>query len=399
MACPLAEQLRPHTLADFVGQEKAVGNQGLIRSLLHRAQDSSFFPSLIFWGPPGCGKTTLARIIAKSLQREYYEFSAVHASVKDIEKILPVSQNGLPFTPPLLFLDEIHRFNKAQQDTLLPHVERGTITLLGATTENPSFSVIHALLSRCRVVTLHQLTPEDLTPLLQKASVHLGQKIDSPAEEFLIRAAQGDARTLLNVIEIASHLAEGKTITLVHCETALQRRSLGFDKGGEEFYNTISALHKSVRGSDPNASLYWLARMLEAGQDPLYIARRLIRMASEDIGLASPNALLIANAAYEACKNIGMPEASLALAQATAYLAKAPKSNALYTGFAAAQHDATEYGALPVPLHIRNAPTSLMKSEGYGKEYDYSHSSTGVKKEGICYFPDSLGEKNYLNLD
>jgi putative ATPase len=396
MSSPLAEQLRPKQLSQFVGQEKVVS---VIKKLLETSKQGQHFPSLLLWGPPGCGKTTLARLIARELGREFYEFSAVNTSVKDIEKIIPKTSDQLSLTSlgaPVIFLDEIHRFNKSQQDTLLPHVEKGTIILLGATTENPSFSVISALLSRCRVVILERLSDSELINVLATASLHMAVTLTPDANSFLVTAANGDARVALTVLELAGRLKTGPEISVENMEDALQRRQLGFDNKGEEFYNTISAFHKSIRGSDPNAALYWLARMLEAGQDPLYIARRLIRLASEDIGLAQPNALLIANAAYAACTTIGMPECKLVLAQACTYLARAPKSNALYTAYLQAAADVTEYGNLPVPLHIRNAPTKLMKEIGYGDGYKYEHSSTGQKNESISYLPDQLGGKEYL---
>lgn len=402
MSVPLAARLRPQALSDFIGQPKVVS---LVSTLIDRGRSSGFFPSLIFWGPPGCGKTTLARIIARELGRPFHEFSAVNASIKDIEVVTgkPKRQTQASLLDPadeqlapIIFLDEIHRWNKAQQDALLPHVEAGNVVLLGATTENPSFSVIHALLSRCRVVTLHQLKDADLEVILDRGLAEMGRSIDDEARRFLTTAAAGDGRVLLNVLEIAVNLTDAPELRVADLEEALQRRQLAFDKGGEEFYNTISALHKSVRGSDPDASLYWLARMLESGQDPLYIARRVIRMASEDIGLADPQALVIANAAYDACHRIGMPECALMLAQAVVYVAKAPKSNRLYLGYGQAVRDVQEFGNLPVPLHIRNAPTGLMKAEGYGKGYDYYHSPTGEKKEGIDYLPDELKDRKYL---
>lgn len=394
---PLAEVLRPRQLEQIVGHQSLTGPSGIITILVTKAAASGFFPSLILWGPPGCGKTTLARAIAHQLEREFYEFSAVNASVKDIEKILPPPGNRLPVPPPVVFIDEIHRFNKAQQDALLPHVEKADIVLLGATTENPSFSVIHALMSRCRTITLHHLSPEALHEVLLRGLEIIGKNIHPQATTFLLETAHGDARTLLNTLEIASHLASEKELQVTDLEAAMQDHAPAFDKGGEEFYNTISALHKSVRGSDPNAALYWLARMLEAGQDPLYIARRIIRMASEDIGLEDPQALLIANAAYDTCQKIGVPECSLALAEAVVYLSHAPKSNSLYTAYSQAAQDAHQFGNLPVPLHIRNGVTPFMRAEGYGKDYDYSHSPTGTKKENVMYLPDQLKDRQYLS--
>jgi len=399
MDTPLAERLRPHNLASFVGQSKIAGSEGLITRLLAGAKVGRMFPSLVFWGPPGCGKTSLARLIAQDLGRDFYEFSAVNTSVKDVEKSIPKKTSQLSLgtdQAPVVFIDEIHRFSKSQQDTLLPHVERGHIILLGATTENPSFSVIGALLSRCRVIVLERLSELELDHILTTALVELGTTMKPEARQFLLRVSNGDARVILNVLEIADAISEGRALTKQDIENSLQRRQLSFDHGGEEFYTTISALHKSVRGSDPDASLYWLARMLEAGQDPLYIARRLIRMASEDIGLADPQALLIANTAYDTCSRLGVPECTLSLAEATVYLARSPKSNVLYLAYQAATSDVSEFGNLPVPLHIRNAPTSLMKDLEYGKGYDYSHSPEGIKKEGIEYFPPELHGRKYL---
>lgn len=381
MSTPLAERLRPTALDQFAGQESILGKKGLVSTLLEKAKSSSFFPSLIFWGPPGCGKTTLARLIAKELKREYYEFSAVNTSVKEIEKVFPAAHSQGSFLedhPPIVFIDEIHRFNKAQQDALLPHVEKGTIVLLGATTENPSFSIIRALLSRCRVISLHALSENHLQSILTKALTSLYREMSTDDQKYLVIHSHGDARSLLNTLEIAGHLSQQKNIIKEYITQAFGNTVLGFDKHGEEFYNTISAFHKSMRSSDPDAALYWLARMLEAGQDPLYVARRLIRFASEDVGRANYQALPIATAAYQACQFLGMPECNLALAEATHFLATSPKSRQIYQAYTAASQDAIEKGNLSVPLHLRNTPTSSMK-------------------EGATNFPDELVDRSYFS--
>lgn len=406
---PLAEVLRPTEIKHFVGQSHLTGDNGVITKLLEGYKSSKYFPALILWGPPGCGKTTLARIISNELKREFYEFSAVNASVKDIElKIgakktsntnqkdlgLETSENNK--SKPVIFIDEIHRFNKAQQDALLPHVERGEFTFIGATTENPSFEVIGPLLSRTRVVVLNQLDTSDLTTLADIALTAVNKKMNEDNKLAAVMASNGDARVLLNLIEFSAHLSDETEITIDNLRDTLQRAHLTFDLKGEEYYNTISAFHKSIRGSDPDAALYWLSRMLEAGQDPIYIARRLIRCASEDIGLADPQALVLTVATFEACDRLGMPECNLALAEAVAYLAKAPKDNSLYLAYGKASEDVKKHGNLPVPMHIRNAVTNLMKAVGYGKNYDYSHSKTGEKKPEIEYFPDKLKGTKYL---
>ena len=400
---PLAEKLRPSKIVDFVGQDKIIE---VIKSLIEKSKTTDFFPSLIFWGPPGSGKTTLARIISQELERPFFEFSAVNTSTKDIEKIIPKKKNpnekGLGIIPeseetktPIVFIDEIHRFNKSQQDSLLPHVEKGSIIFIGATTENPSFEVINPLMSRCRVLILRQHEPKELEIILKRAEIMLGVEVDSDALDFLITASNGDARIGLNVLEISAQLSDTKKISMKNVEDALQRRNLGFDMKGEEFYNTISALHKSMRGSDPDSALYWLGRMLEAGQDPIYIARRVVRFASEDIGLEDPNALNLAVSAFKACEVIGMPECELALAEVVTYMAKAPKSNQLYTAYGKVKEDVEKYGNLPVPLEIRNAPTKFMKEIGYGKNYKYEHSKE-AKKTDQEYMPEKLKGRKYL---
>ena len=377
---PLAERMRPARLEEFVGQEHLLGPGKLLSGML----GSGKLRSLIFWGPPGSGKTTLARLIAKSANAVSVNFSAVTSGVKDLKKIVQEAEElQRAGRSTVLFVDEIHHFNKAQQDNFLPHVERGTLILIGATTENPSFEVISPLLSRCQVLVLKMLAPEEVGKVIDGAlnddQRGLGQwrlGISPEGREFLIQQSQGDCRTALNALENAATLAEsqgGKEIALAHIQEALQTRALRYDKSGEEHYNVISAFIKSMRGSDPDAALYWMMRMLEAGEDPLFIARRMVIFAAEDVGNADPQALQVAIAAKDAVHFVGLPEGKIPLAQAVTYLASAPKSNASYKAMLAAAQDVKEHGALPVPLHLRNAPTGLMQDLGYGKGYRYAH--------------------------
>jgi putative ATPase len=405
---PLAERMRPRRLVDLVGQD-AVTGQG---SLIHHAIENDRMFSMILWGPPGCGKTTLARIIAGETRSHFSQFSAVLAGVKQIRDVIEEAkkQRQTHRKRTILFVDEIHRFNKAQQDAFLHHVESGLITLIGATTENPSFEVISALLSRCRVITLRPLDEEDVGIVLDRAMADpraglgdAGLRLADDARRHLIRTASGDARRALNSLELAATLATSESasardahrmITLKHVESALQKKALLYDKGGDEHFNLISAFHKSLRGSDPDAALYWLARMLEAGEDARYVARRMVRFASEDVGNADPFALRIALGAMEAFRLLGHPEGDLALAQAAVYLATAPKSNRVYEAWQAATQAVREKGALPVPLHIRNAPTGLMKDLGYGKGYRYAHDY----QDGYAvqdYLPEAIADKSF----
>ena len=384
---PLAARMRPRTLDEIVGQEHLVEPGRLLR----RSIEGDHVPSMILWGPPGSGKTTLAEVIAGQTHARFVRLSAVSAGVADLRRVVDEAQKLRQFSKQrtILFIDEIHRFNKAQQDAVLPHVERGTVTLIGATTENPSFEVNAALLSRSRVFTLRALSEEQILRILQNALTDnergLGKlhiTVDENALQQIAIFANGDARTALNVLEIAARSSQssqnsaGKTehhITLSTIEEVMQHRALLYDKGGDQHYDTISALHKSIRGSDPDGGLYWLARMLEAGEDPLYIVRRLIRIASEDVGMADPQALVVCVAAQQAVHFVGLPEANLALAQAVVYLATAPKSNALEVAYGRVIEDVQNTRNDPVPLQIRNAPTRLMKDLDYGKDYKYAH--------------------------
>ncbi len=396
---PLADRMRPETIEDFLGQDEVVGEGKILR----KAIETDNLPSMIFWGPPGSGKTTLAFIIAKQTKSKFVRFSAVTSGVAELRKVIEIAEMDKRLGKrTILFIDEIHRWNKAQQDALLPHVERGTVILIGATTENPSFEVRGALLSRSRVFVLKRLGKEELVKIIKKAvsdkNKGLGAlkiKISPKVIEALAEMSNGDARTALNVLEYAGLSgAGGKKITLELIKEAFQKSHLLYDKGGDEHYNIISALHKSMRGSDANASLYWLTRMLAGGEEPLYIARRLIRFASEDVGLANSRALEQAVAAYHACHLIGMPECGVNLAQAVVYMAKCEKSNDLYAGYEKAMEDVRKFGNLPVPPHIRNAPTKLMKDLGYGKGYKYSPDHG--YKEDQEYLPEKLKGKKYL---
>ncbi len=408
---PLPDRMRPGSLADFVGQGGVVGKGSMLRRLLEKDE----VPSMIFWGPPGTGKTTLARIVAQMTESRFVQFSAVSSGVAELRKVIVEAEERLSLHEErtILFVDEIHRWNKAQQDAFLPYVENGTVALIGATTENPSFEINSALLSRCKVFVLERLVPEDIEKLLRRAlkdkKVGFGGKnvaADDGAIKIIADVADGDARAALNLLEMAvkstperamrdsdkGHklikLTKGAVIKMV------RRSHLKYDKGGEDHYNIISALHKSLRGSDANAALYWLARMLESGENPIYVARRLVRFASEDIGLADPQALVQANAAFDATHKLGMPECNVHLAQAVVYMARATKSNELYTAYAQASKDVEQTQNEPVPLHLRNASTQLMRDLGYGRDYIYNPSAEGSVQQD--YLPDSLKGKKYL---
>ena len=382
MAKPLAERLRPKTLDEYVGQKHLVGSGAILRKMIDGGRISSF----ILWGPPGVGKTTLAQIIAHKLDTPFYTLSAVTSGVKDVRDVIDKARNNRFFShaSPILFIDEIHRFSKSQQDSLLGAVETGVVTLIGATTENPSFEVIRPLLSRCQLYVLKSLEKDDLLELLHHAvkdDVYLKDKnIELKETDAILRYSGGDARKLLNILELvveADNDSEKVVVTDEKVVQRLQQNPLAYDKDGEMHYDIISAFIKSIRGSDPDGALYWLARMVEGGEDPAFIARRLVISASEDIGLANPNALLLANAAFDAVMKIGWPEGRIPLAEATVYLATSPKSNSAYEGINKALEIVRSTGNLPVPLHLRNAPTKLMKQLGYGKDYKYAHAFTG----------------------
>jgi putative ATPase len=408
LSSPLADRMRPATLDDIVGQDHLLGKDKPLRRMIEKGG----LHSMILWGPPGSGKTTLALAVARYTKAHFIQLSAVTSSVGEVREIMKRAEfeRSMHGRQTILFVDEIHRFNKAQQDAFLPHVESGRIILIGATTENPSFEVIAPLLSRCRVYVLNQLGPEEVKTVMHRAMTSeqglasLNPAVAEDVLDYLTMVSQGDARAALTALELCVASAEPdkrgvRNVDLPLAQDVVQRKFLLYDKAGEEHYNLISALHKSLRDSDPDGALYWLARMLEAGEDPLYIARRLVRFASEDVGLAQPNALLIANAAKDAVHFIGMPEGNTALAQCVVYLALAPKSNALYVAYGEAKDDALKSATEPVPLHLRNAPTGLMKGLGYGKGYKYAHDFKDAKVEQEHLPPSLKGRKYYRPTD
>lgn len=397
---PLAADLRPKKLSEFIGQEKLVGDDGPLKTLIENSgkESNNTLPSMVFWGPPGTGKTTLAEIIANETEADFLRISAVIDGKSELKKVIEKARlNHEHNKSTILFIDEIHRWNKAQQDALLPFVESGIIILIGATTENPSFTIISALLSRSKVFIFEQHTEENIKKILKRGIKKLSIKIDDDAVNLLANLGNGDMRSSLNALEIASSLinnSKKKKITKETIQKAVQK-TLKYDKSGEEHYNIISAVHKSLRSSNATAATYWIMRMLEAGDDPLYIARRMVRFASEDIGNANPNALLLANIVYDTCHKLGLPECDTALVQLAQYLADSPKDNSAYSAIAQAKQDIKRYGNLEVPLHFRNAPTQLMKDIGYGKDYEYDHNLPGKKSSQQC-MPDKLKNRNYF---
>lgn len=398
MSSPLAERLRPQTLDDFVGQQHLVGKGSVLRKMI----DSGRIPSIILWGPPGVGKTTLANIISNVLEAPFYKLSAINSGVKDVREVIEKASSNRFFSTaaPILFIDEIHRFSKSQQDSLLHAVETGVVTLIGATTENPSFEVIRPLLSRCQVYVLRPMETADLDDLLHRALTKdlllKEKKIEVKETTALFRFAGGDARKLLNIIDLVVEASADDTIVIDDkiVSERLQENPAAYDKGGEMHYDIISAFIKSIRGSDPDAAIYWLARMVEGGEDPKFIARRLVISASEDIGLANPNALLLANACFDTLTKIGWPEGRIVLAQTTVYLATSPKSNSTYMAINKAMATVRETGNMPVPMHLRNAPTSLMKELDYGKNYKYAHDYENNFVEDN-FFPEGLQQNKF----
>jgi len=396
---PLASKYRPKSLDEFIGQQHLVGANGPIRKFL----ETGNVPSMIFWGPPGTGKTTLAYIISLNLYYDFYKMQAVNSGKEELRKILKIALNNQKYNKKtMLFLDEIHRWNKAQQDTLLPYVEKGVITLIGATTENPSFTIISPLLSRTKVFVFKQHTKEDIATLLKRVikKEYPKYKISKKVIDLIAELANGDMRSALNILEMSITLSEAgnKKNKFILSEEEIQRviqKPLYYDREGEEHYNIISAIHKSMRSSNPDAAVYWVGRMLSAGEDPLYIARRMIRFASEDIGNADPQALILANSVYEACQKVGMPECEVFLIQLAIYLSKAPKDNSAYIAELSVKEDIEKYGNLPVPMNIRNAPTKLMKELGYGKGYEYDHDLKNKKSNQQC-LPDKLAKRRYV---
>jgi len=396
---PLASKYRPKSLDEFIGQQHLIGENGPIRKFL----ETGNVPSMIFWGPPGTGKTTLAYIISLNLYYDFYKMQAVNSGKEELRKILKIALNNQKYNrKTMLFLDEIHRWNKAQQDTLLPYVEKGVITLIGATTENPSFTIISPLLSRTKVFVFNQHTKEDIATLLKRVikKEYPKYKISKKVIDLIAELANGDMRSALNILEMSITLSDAgnKKNKYILSEEEIQRviqKPLYYDREGEEHYNIISAIHKSMRSSNPDAAVYWVGRMLSAGEDPLYIARRMIRFASEDIGNADPQALILANSVYEACAKVGMPECEVFLIQLAIYLSKAPKDNSAYVAELSVKEDIEKYGNLPVPMNIRNAPTKLMKELGYGKGYEYDHNLKNKKSNQQC-LPDKLAGKKYV---